>query len=164
MKTQALRAHPTATRATRVAAASLIALAALGAAGGATLAAKGGSSAGAIWTTSESCQDPAEQDQNLYTTADQVYIRGANFDPSTPLAWSVAGQPGGASGDPSTVVASGSGSADANGAFCIDAYVILADDWGVYTVDVVQGRVQKNDNYHVEPADETPADETPADE
>jgi hypothetical protein len=149
---------------------------------GSTLAAGG---SGSIWTTDEPCTAPAAQNQNLYAVGDTVYVRGENFDASSALDWAITGQPGGASGDPGDVVTSGSSSTDGDGAFCLGLYVIEADDWGVYTVDVSQDGTSKNDNYRVagpgapgagsedpgdeitDPADEAddPLDETtPADE
>ncbi|HEX4897810.1 MAG TPA: hypothetical protein VFV53_05565 [Candidatus Limnocylindrales bacterium] len=153
----------TGARATRVAASSLLALSALSVGVGTTLAAGG---SGSIWTTSADCDAPAAQNQNLYASGQTIYVRGANFDASTPFSWSIEGKPGGASGDPGLVVASGSATTDGAGAFCLDLYEVAPDDWGVYSVDVTQGRTSKNDNYRVDgagdPSEETtdPGDET----
>jgi len=100
---------------------------------------------GAIWTTTYGCD--SVQNENHYVVGETVYIRGSNFDPGF-YAWTITGQPGGASGDPNTVVAS-SGSTpyvvhDSN-EFCFAAYTIQSDDWGEYTVDFGT----KNDNYQV---------------
>ena len=155
----------TGARATRVAASSLLALSALSVGVGSALAAGG---SGSIWTTSADCGAPAAQNQNLYARGDTIYIRGDNFAASAPFGWSIEGKPGGASGDPGEVVASGTAATDADGAFCLDLYEVAADDWGVYSVDVTQGRTGKKDNYRVDGADEVtpPADEVtpPADE
>ena len=166
MKTRST-ALRTGRRATRAAAATLLALSALGASTGASLAAPGGT--GSIWTTNDPCTELAAQNTNEYAIGETVHVRGANFTASTAVEWTVTGLPGGASGDPHTVVASGAGSSDGDGGFCLAAYVVAADDWGVYTVDVKQGKVKKNDNYHVaagsepatEPGDEDPGDESP---
>jgi hypothetical protein len=159
----------TGARATRVAASSLLALSALSVGVGSTLAAGG---SGSIWTTDVDCDVSVAQNQNLYAVGQTIYVRGENFDASTPFSWSIEGMPGGASGDPGVVVASGSADTDDAGAFCLNLYEVAPDDWGVYSVDVTQGRTGKNDNYRVDgagdPGDETtdPGDETtdPADE
>jgi hypothetical protein len=153
----------TGARATRVAASSLLALSALSVGVGSTLAAGG---SGAIWTTDADCDVAVAQNQNLYAVGQTIFVRGENFDASTPLSWSIEGMPGGASGDPGLVVASGSATTDGAGAFCLDLYEVAPDDWGVYSVDVTQGRTSKNDNYLVDgagdPSEETtdPGDET----
>jgi len=153
----------TGARAIRVAASSLLALSALSVGVGTTLAAGG---SGSIWTTDVDCGAPAAQNQNLYAVGQTVYVRGENFAASTPLSWSIEGMPGGASGDPGLEVASGSATTDGAGAFCLDLYEVAPDDWGVYSVDVTQGRTGKHDNYRVDgagdPSDETtdPGDET----
>ena len=153
----------TSARATRVAASSLLALSALSVGVGSTLAAGG---SGSIWTTDADCDAPAAQNQNLYSVGQTIYVRGENFDASTPLSWSIEGMPGGASGDPGLIVASGSATTDGAGALCLDLYEIVPDDWGVYSVDVTQGRTSKNDNYRVDgagdPGDQTtdPGDDT----
>ena len=64
-----------------------------------------GQNPGAIWTTRNGC-GTEQQDVNLYETGETVYINGSGFIPGT-YPWSIKGQPGGASGDPNTVVASG---------------------------------------------------------
>jgi len=153
----------TSARATRVAASSLLALSALSVGVGSTIAAGG---SGSIWTTDAGCDAPAAQNQNLYAVGQTVYVRAENFDASTPLSWSIEGLPGGASGDPGLIVASGSATTDGAGALCLDLYEIVPDDWGVYSVDVTQGRTSKNDNYRVDgagdPSNETtdPGDDT----
>jgi hypothetical protein len=130
---------------------------------GSTLAAGG---SGSIWTTDADCGAPAAQNQNLYAVGQTVYVRGENFDASKPLSWTNVGRPGGASGDPGLVVASGSATTDGAGAFCLDLYEVAPDDWGVYTVDVTQGRTSKIDIYRVDgagaPGGETtdPGDDT----
>ncbi|TAK02021.1 MAG: hypothetical protein EPO36_03535 [Chloroflexota bacterium] len=141
------RSDRTGARAARVAASSLLAISALSVGVGSALAAGG---SGSIWTTDEPCTAPAAQNQNLYAVGDTVYVRGENFDASSALDWAITGQPGGASGDPGDVVAAGSSSTDVDGEFCLGLYAIAADDWGVYTVDVNQGRTSKNDNYRVD--------------
>ena len=139
----------TGARATRIAASSLLALSALSVGVGSTLAAGG---SGSIWTTDADCDARAAQNQNLYSVGQTIYVRGENFDASTPLSWSIEGLPGGASGDPGLIVASGSATTDGAGALCLDLYEIVPDDWGVYSVDVTQGRTSKNDNYRVDGA------------
>ncbi len=126
-----------------LAVAAMLAVALMGPAAARTFA--GG--AGAIWTTSVTCQTPAAQDQNQYATGDHVHIRGEGFDPNSTHAWTITGQPGGASSDPGQVVKSGTVTADATGYFCVDAYTIEVGDDGEYTVDVVGA--SKNDNYRV---------------
>jgi hypothetical protein len=159
----------TGARATRVAASSLLALSALSVGVGSTLAAGG---SGSIWTTDADCDQSVAQNQNVYAVGQTIYVRGDGFDASAPLSWSIEGMPGGASGDPGVVVASGSADTDDAGAFCLDLYDVAPDDWGVYSVDVTQGRTVKHDNYRVDgtgdPNDETtdPGDQTtdPGDE
>ncbi|HEY70668.1 MAG TPA: hypothetical protein G4O08_08810 [Anaerolineae bacterium] len=114
--------------------------------------AQGGS--GAIWTTANDCGD-LSQDVNHFDVGDHVYINGSNFDYSTPPDpaiehdWSITGKPGGASGDPNIVVASGTVIAVApDGTFCVNAYTIAPDDWGEYSVKVGS----KGDNFRVIPA------------
>jgi len=146
-----------------VAGTSLLALAAIGPAASPALAKPSGS----IWTTGEDCANPAPQNDNSYLAGETVYVRGANFAASTAISWTITGKPGGASGDPNQDVTSGNGTTDAEGAFCVAAYVIAADDWGVYSVKVEQDKTKKNDNYTVEKADtEDEADDTtpPADD
>ncbi len=98
---------------------------------------------GSIWTTNSDCGNES-QDVNHYSIGEDVYINGANFNVGT-YNWDITGNPGGSSGDPGIIVASGSKATDTNGAFCFLAYTIESDDWGVYKVDF-NG---KNDNYHV---------------
>ena len=108
------------------------------------------SGAGAIWTTNETCLNPAAQDDNAYMIGETVHIRGEGFVPNTPLDWWITGQPGGSSSDPGLVVASGASTTDADGYFCVAAYTIPLGDRGTYTVDVQQGTNIKNDNYRVD--------------
>ena len=150
------RSDRTGARATRVAASSLLALSALSVGVGSALAAGG---SGSIWTTDADCDAAAAQHQNLYAVGQTVYVRAERFDASTPLSWSIEGMPGGASGDPGLIVASGSATTDGTGALCLDLYEIAPDDWGVYSVDVTQGRTSKNDNYRVDGAGD-PGDQT----
>ena len=89
---------------------------------------------GAIWTTRNTCGNP-DQNVNLYEIGETVYINGADFDPGT-YPWSIVGQPGGASGDPGQTVAAGTVTVGEDGAFCVAAYTIAADDWGTYNVTV----------------------------
>jgi hypothetical protein len=114
--------------------------------------------AGAIWTTQETCNDPAAQDANHYDVGETVHIRGDGFDADTTLSWSITGQPGGASSDPGIVVASGDVLTDGTGYFCVAAYTVLPGDDGEYTVDVESA--SKNDNYRVED-EATPTDPPP---
>ncbi len=109
-----------------------------------------------VWTTQITCADPADQDANEYANGDTVYVRGKNFETETTYYWTIMGNPGGASADPSEIVASGDVTTDGDGYFCIGAYVVGSDgdlDDGVYTVDVYDNPDHeggsKNDNYHV---------------
>ncbi len=99
---------------------------------------------GATWTTSETCGDP--QNVNEYDIGDIVYINGANFDEGE-YDWEIKGQPGQASCDPNTVVASGAYTVDESGAFCFEAYTVQEGDCGVYKSFFSN----KHDNYHVIP-------------
>jgi hypothetical protein len=158
-----MKKHHTLRRVGLVAGTSLLALAAIGPAASPALAKPSGS----IWTTGESCANPAPQNDNSYLAGETIYVRGANFAASTAFSWTITGKPGGASGDPNQDVTTGADTTDAAGAFCVAAYVIAADDWGVYSVKVEQGSTKKNDNYTVEQADtETTGDDTtpPADD
>ena len=103
------------------------------------------SGSGAIWTTNGDCGDQT-QDVNQYNLGEVVYINGDNFEEGS-YDWAITGQPGGASCDPSIVVANGDYDVDESGAFCFEAYTVENDDCGVYTVDFGK----KNDNYHVIP-------------
>jgi LPXTG-site transpeptidase (sortase) family protein len=108
---------------------------------------------GAIWTTRADCGEE-QQDVNHYEIGEMVTINGANFEPNTTYTWTITGQPGGASADPNTIVATGTLTTDATGAFCIPAYVVAADDDGEYTVDIPEAK--KNDNYRVRGVEPTP--------
>ena len=132
-------------RTARIAAGSLLALSALGSSAAGTLAAHG---AGSIWTTAVGCSAPAPQNVNSYSEGQHVYLRGDHFAAGS-LTWTITGQPGGASGDAGLVVASGAGVADGLGYFCIDAYTVASDDWGVYHAVVTQGSTSKADNFTV---------------
>src|SRR3990172_3221815 len=132
-------------RTARIAAGSLLALSALGSSAAGTLAAHG---AGSIWTTAVGCSAPAPQNVNSYSEGQHVYLRGDHFAAGS-LTWTITGQPGGASGDAGLVVASGAGEADGLGYFCIDAYTVASDDWGVYHAVVTQGSTSKADNFTV---------------
>ena len=109
--------HSAFSRTARIAAGSLLAVSALGSAATGALAANGGS--GSIWTTTASCSAPAPQNANLYAPGDAVYLRGSRFVAETAFGWTIDGLPGGASGDPGLTVATGNGTTDANGAFCV---------------------------------------------
>lgn len=97
---------------------------------------------GSIWTTNSDC-GAEQQNENHYSIGEDVYIKGANFNAGT-YDWDITGNPGGSSGDPGIIVASGS--KNTNGTFCFKAYTIESDDWGVYKVNF-NG---KNDNYNVD--------------
>ena len=100
---------------------------------------------GAIWTTKDDCGD-SSQDVNHYAVGDAVYINGAGFDAGT-YDWDITGQPGGASCDPSTVVASGTDyPVGEDGSFCFPAYTVQDGDCGEYKVDFGG----KGDNYRVD--------------
>jgi hypothetical protein len=94
------------------------------------------------------CSAPAPQNVNSYSEGQHVYLRGDHFAAGS-LTWTITGQPGGASGDAGVVVASGVGEADGLGYFCIDAYTVASDDWGVYQAVVTQGSTSKADNFTV---------------
>lgn len=140
---------------------SLLAMAAIGPAASPALAKPSGS----IWTTDEDCSAQGAQNANSYDVGETVFLRGANFAPSSAFTWSVSGKPGGASGDPNQEVGAGGSTTDAAGALCVAAYVVAADDWGEYSVKVEQGSTRKNDNFSVDPGDEvSPPAEDPGDE
>jgi hypothetical protein len=140
--------HATISRTVRIAAGGLLAMSALAVSTASVFAAKGGS--GAIWTTNESCQTPAAQDDNLYAVGETVYVRGKNFDANVAISWKITGLPGGASSDPKIVVAGGSASTDGDGYFCITAYTILDGDAGEYKAEVSRGDSTKKDNFRVD--------------
>src|SRR3989344_3709465 len=99
---------------------------------------------GAIWTTTASCgEDP--QNANHYAIGDVIYINGENFDEGN-SSWDITGQPGGASCDPNTVVASGVVSVGESGSFCFEAYTVANDDCGEYKATAGN----KHDNYRVD--------------
>ncbi|MFA5107452.1 MAG: DUF11 domain-containing protein [Patescibacteria group bacterium] len=98
---------------------------------------------GTIWTTRGDCGDET-QDVNHYNVGEHVFINGKNFSAGQ-KDWNITGQPGGASGDPNIVVASGHYTVGPSGAFCFDAYTVLDDDWGEYDVTFAR----KHDNYRV---------------
>jgi hypothetical protein len=107
------------------------------------------SGSGAIWTTLDTCGDP-EQNVNQYQIGDMVYINAANFDQNEFLAWDITR----VSGNPKETIATGSVTADGNGAFCIAAYTIEPTTLtGTYQVTV--GDV-KSDNFRIQAADPTP--------
>ncbi len=117
--------------------------------------------AASVWTTRETCNTPAPQDENEYANGDVIYVRGANWsDSGSPmqLYWKITGKPGGASADPDEIVKSGTVMTDGSGYFCLDlpqAYTVGSDgdlDDGVYGVDVDSAdnfHGSKQDNYHV---------------
>jgi uncharacterized repeat protein (TIGR01451 family) len=101
---------------------------------------------GAIWSTTNAC-GTIDQDVNQFSTGDHVYINGSNFDPGS-YDWTITGKPGGASGDPNTIVAPNPRAqftVDSSGAFCFDAYTVALDDWGEYQIKFDN----KGDNYSV---------------
>jgi hypothetical protein len=107
------------------------------------------SGSGAIWTTLDTCGDP-EQNVNHYQIGDIVYINGANFDPVEALAWDITR----VSGNPKETIATGTLTADGNGAFCIAAYTIEpTTKTGTYQTTV--GEV-KSDNFRIQATDPTP--------
>jgi hypothetical protein len=140
--------HATISRTARIAAGGLLAMSALAVSTASAFAAKGGS--GAIWTTNESCQTPAAQDDNHYAVGETVYLRGKNFDANVAVSWTISGLPGGASSDPKLIVAGGTASTDGEGAFCITAYTILDGDAGEYKAEVSRGDSSKKDNFRVD--------------
>ena len=146
----------TISKAARISASAILALSGLATTAAGALAGQPGS----IWTTTIACDAPAPQNANHYSVGDEIYIRGANFAGSTALTYTIAGQPGHASGDPGATVASGTGSTDSHGSFCIDAYTIAGDDWGEYKATVNQGKTKKSDNYNVDKASTDDTDNT----
>lgn len=107
-----------------------------------------GGNAGAIWTTNGDCGVDT-QDANHYAHGDVIYINGNNFDEDS-FDWEIKGQPGQASCDPGSVVASGIVDVDDSGAFCFEAYTVAQDDCGEYKAKVDN----KQDNYRVEDDEE----------
>lgn len=99
--------------------------------------------AGSIWTTDDS---DTYQDKNQYAQDEDVYVRGENLDPDTEYTIVVTGQPGGASADPNTDVASVNVTTDSSGNFISFAYTVANDDDGEYKVSVDN----KQDNYRVD--------------
>ena len=110
-------------------------------------AAVGGGGSGAIWTTNEGCDNPAAQDDNAYSVGETVHIRGSNFNANTAVEWSISGQPGSATPGE---IASGTGTTNADGYFCIAAHTIQPGEDGEYKVAVKVGRSNKTDNYQVD--------------
>ena len=131
-----------------------------------TAAAAGGTmsmNTGSIYTRNDVCGP--EVNENHYNLGDPVFINGKAFDDGT-HAWSITGNPGGASADPNVAVASGSITivnglitaltgevndegpivAGPGGDFCFKAYVIQPDDGGEYQVKLGD----KGDNYRVQ--------------
>ncbi len=105
---------------------------------------------GSTKTSAGSCANPVNK--NHYTAGDVIVLDFQGFEPGSTHSWTITGNPGGSSGDPGIVVASGTFTADANGDWCVDnAYTVQPDDWGEYHVSVEGG---KGDNYRVlqEPA------------
>ena len=118
---------------------------------------------GSIYTRNDVCGP--EVNENHYDLGDTVFINGKAFDDGT-HAWSITGNPGGASADPDIAVASGSitivnglitaltGEVNDEGPivngpggdFCFKAYVIQSDDGGEYQVKLGT----KGDNYRVQ--------------
>jgi hypothetical protein len=99
---------------------------------------------GSIFTTRSDCGS-AIQDANHYAVGEHVYTHTQGFDPGT-YAWSITGNPGGSSADPSIVVASGTVVIDSSGIACINGYRVQPDDRGEYKVAVGN----KFDNYRVD--------------
>jgi len=87
--------------------------------------------AGSIWTRVVTCGPP--QNNNRYPVRLPLYIAGSKWSPGT-YQWMIVGQPG--SGDSGIIVASGTVTIGATGAFCFHAYTIQADDFGVYKFSV----------------------------
>ena len=82
---------------------------------------------GAIWTNNSSCGDP--QDINHFSIGDPVFLHGSGFEAGE-ISWNIKGTPG--SLDPGIIVASGTVTVGADGAFCFQAYTIANDDGGEY--------------------------------
>jgi len=115
---------------------------------------------GSIWTTRTDCGN-VSQEVNQYAIGEKVYINGNNFgvdndsedgsddnedNSDEGYDWTITGQPGHASCDPSIVVASGEYMVNSSGAFCFEAYTVNPNDCGEYKVNF-EG---KKDNYHVD--------------
>ena len=98
----------------------------------------------AIWTTNGACGDSG-QDANAYVIGEIVYINGEGFSAGT-YNWDITGKPGGASCDADIIVASGTKTVGATGAFCFDAYTVQTGDCGEYQVKFSN----KGDNYRVD--------------
>jgi hypothetical protein len=86
--------------------------------------------AGSIWTTDAPCSETAPQNRNSFMVGETVYIHGENFDPNSPVTWDITkpGSPG--------VIASGTGTTDALGAFCVTGHTIQPGEDGVYKYQV----------------------------
>gem|GEM_PF-6481557 len=104
---------------------------------------------GRIWTRIGGCDKPP-QNANHYKAGMHIWIAGSKFAAGD-YRWSITGQPGGASCDANTVVASGSVHVNDDGLVCIDAYVVQDDDCGEYKAEVGG----KKDNYRVDKKTQT---------
>jgi len=105
---------------------------------------------GSTKTSAGTCANPVNK--NHYVAGDVIVLDFQGFEPGSTHSWTITGNPGGSSGDPGIVVASGTFTADSNGDWCVEnAYTVQPDDWGEYHVSVEGG---KGDNYRVlqEPA------------
>jgi hypothetical protein len=91
---------------------------------------------GAIWTTQNDC-GTEQQNVNRYVVGEVIYINGRNFNTGT-YDWTLT-QPG----TKEVLVASGTLTIDASGAFCIPGYTVQASDTGEYSIKVGN----KNDNF-----------------
>jgi len=49
---------------------------------------------GTVWTTAETCETPAAQDENQYYIGQTVYVRGSGFASNIGMSWKVTGANG----------------------------------------------------------------------
>jgi len=110
---------------------------------------------GAIWTTDAGC---VSQNVNHYTTGQLVYISGHQFEDGATLTWSISGD-NGVNVTGSVTAQVKTGEEQKGGQFCISAYTITANDFGVFRVDVSN----KKDNFKANPGvvNPTPTPVTP---
>lgn len=101
-----------------------------------------------IKTTTSPCN--VTVNENHYVEGETVYVHVVDFDENTKYPWDITGQPGGASCDPNTIIASGNQTTDINGNLCFAAYTIKSDDCGEYKVTFgAKSPNKKTDNYRV---------------
>lgn len=90
-------------------------------------------SMGSIWTTTNGCGEPS-QNVNHYEVGEQVYLNGVGFYKNGAYNWTVKGNPGRASCDPSKIIATGILPLYEEESFCFPVYTVEEGDCGVYRV------------------------------